>query len=198
MGRRYSWKVSAAWAAMPHECNLAGILQRCGGACCWSKTYWPPQAFTGTNEHGLGPDPVRGQPCGHLGPQGCTLSDADKPVICLLYPLRPNPQGTLIKHQRSTYPLGVCKGNHGHGPPLIDAVRSGLVALFGEAQVDRVRAAVMAGHDSYFAIPPQVWAAWEDEGVRAEDGRPPRLRSEYAADLLAQLAGPPTAEVEGP
>ena len=181
---RPTWKVSAKWLAGRHECNLAGIHARCGGACCWSGpsgTYWPPRAFAGErNAHGLEPGP-RGNPCGHLGPNGCVLSPEDKPVICHLYPLLLNSSGTLVKHNRTTFAKGVCKGNHGHGPPLIDAIAPSLIQLFGEEQVARVREDVLAGRDSYFEIPPDVAVAYALEESRAARNEKPRMRSETSS-----------------
>lgn len=160
------WRVSAAWLRRQHDCTLAGILGRCGAACCTSG-FWPPAAY-----HAGEPGP-----CGMLGPRGCTFAPADKPVTCHLYPLRVR-NGLLGLHHRATYERGVCKGNHGRGPMLIDALRANLTELFGEEQYERVRAELLAGHDSYFEVPPQVLAAYEREEQWASALTPPRPRSQ--------------------
>lgn len=144
------WRVSVE-IAKPHECNIAGIMLRCGGGCCKSKSYWPPTS--GGNEDGS---------CAWLGPRGCTLAEVDKPVVCQLYPLLLH--GDLIAlHFRVRLKTSVCKGNHGNGPPLIDSMRSNLIGLFGEAQVDAVRADVMAGIQGKFYPSPDILAAVERE-----------------------------------
>jgi hypothetical protein len=139
------WRVSAAWATKLHDCTLAGIHARCGGHCCYGP-YWPASSYT--------TDPAG--PCGNLGPSGCTLTADVKPVTCHLYPLR-LVNGTLGLHFHATRPA-CCRGNYGRGPMLIDALRQSLVALFGEAAVDRVRADVVAGRDGWFDVPPDVAA----------------------------------------
>lgn len=152
------WRISSAWARQAHECTLAGILARCGGACCKGDTYWPSRAY--------------GTVCGNLGPAGCVLPDADKPVTCLLYPLRLNHSGALVLHHRATFGKGICKGNHGQGPPLIDALEGQLTELFGADQYAHVRADVLGGRDSWFEVPAAVLAAYEDEERRAKVDAP--------------------------
>lgn len=160
------WKVSAKWLAKRHDCTLAGITHRCHGACCKSPAYWPPRAFEGANQ------------CGRLGPQGCTFADDDKPITCHLYPLKLNKNGTLILHNRTTLPTGICKGNHGNGPPIIEAMENNLVAVFGRDQYERVRADVLAGRDSYFEPAPDILAAMAREHDWEEQNIPPEPRGE--------------------
>lgn len=148
------WRVSAAWSRRAHECTLAGIKARCGGGCCYGPSYWPARSY---------PAGAAGGPCGHLGPNGCDLSGDDRPVTCLLYPLRLNKAGMLVLHHRTTTATSVCKGNHGQGPALIEAMAYSLTSLFGAVQYERVRAAVMAGADSYFDVPPEVLRSYELE-----------------------------------
>lgn len=163
------WKVSAAWAAKQHDCTAHGVMMRCGGACCRSPSFWPPKAYAGPDNPG--------HKCGHLGDTGCTLAPEDKPVTCHLYPMMLNDNGTLILHQRATFPKGVCHGNFGNGPPLIESIRPNLIKLFGEEQVDRVTADVMAGRDSYFEPGPEVLAAYKQEKAWEATNLPPLPRS---------------------
>ena len=147
------WRVSAAWLAKQHDCTPRGIADRCGGGCCTNVNYWPPSTGTGAG-------------CPYLGGPdnpGCTLSAADRPVTCLLSPLLVNANGTIVLHARATTGHGVCKGNFGRGPMLIDALQGQLTALFGPDAVARVRADVVAGRDSYFDVPADVLAAYERE-----------------------------------
>lgn len=148
------WKVSAAWTGKQHDCTLEGILARCKGSCCHSETYWPPAASKGIREdHG----------CTYLGDAGCRLPAEDKPVTCLLYPLRLNSSGSIVLHHRTMWETSCCAGNHGKGPPLIVAMEDSLVGLFGRAQYERVKADILAGKDSFFTVPPPVLQAIKDE-----------------------------------
>jgi hypothetical protein len=144
------WRLSWKWATKRHACTLAGIVQNCGGRCCSSPHFWPPRVG-GRADHG----------CYWLGPQGCRLSAQDKPVGCHLYPLRLSAAGTLGLHRAAA--LQFCKGNHGQGPLLVDALRPSLVALFGERQFEAARAEVLAERDAWFDVPPEVEAAYERE-----------------------------------
>lgn len=161
------WRVSWRWATKRHECTLAGVLKRCGGRCCKSPSFWPPTSG-GREDHG----------CFWLGPQGCTLSPEDKPVVCHLYPLKVNKSGTLILHRAAA--LALCLGNHGQGPMILDALRPSLELLFGAEQFERVRADVLAERDSWFDVPPAVLAAAEREEAWAAANTIPRPRSEGA------------------
>lgn len=164
------WAVSAKWLSKPHECNLAGILARCGGGCCRSPSFWPP--VSGARRDGAH------VLCDWLGPQGCRLPAEDKPVTCLLYPAILNDHDKLILHHRTTFANSVCKGNHGNGPPLIDALGDNLVELFGPAQYARVRADVLAGRDSFFDVPPAVVAAKAREAAEEAARQVPTRRSD--------------------
>jgi hypothetical protein len=156
------WKMSAAWLARPHDCTLRGIMDRCGGVCCRSKVFWPPR----TGENG----------CPLLGPAGCTLSVDDRPVTCLLYPLRV--RGTSVaKHHVSTIPTMWCAGNDNRGPALVDAMRDQLVALFGADQYEHIRSEALAGRDVWVDVPPDVMAAYEAEMVEEEANVVPTPRT---------------------
>jgi len=163
------WRVSPE-LAKPHECTLVGIMSRCGGGCCKSPTYWPPTAY-GREDH----------TCGNLGPTGCVLLPDDKPISCLLYPLRLMRGDIIALHHRTRFSKGICRGNHGTGPPLVDALRDNLITLFGEEQVDRVRAAVMGGHGSFVYPSPDLVAQLRAETAREELNLTPINRSETRA-----------------
>jgi hypothetical protein len=168
------WRVSAAWSRRAHDCTLAGIEARCHGGCCYGPTYWPAVSYPG------GPE---GGPCGNLGPEGCRWSGADRPVTCLLYPLRLNRAGMLVLHHRTTTASSICKGNHGQGPALIDAMEYSLTSLFGAEQYARVRAEVMAGRDTYFEVPAEVLASYELEQAQEAVREQPVPRTTQRAPL---------------
>lgn len=153
------WRLPHTVALIRYECTLKGILKRCGGRCCSSPSFWPPKS---------GPNHT----CVHLGPQGCTIGN-DRPVTCHLYPLRIK-DTTLFIHGATRWPA-VCKGNRGadDAPPLIDSIRSGLIAIFGEAEVVAARADVMAGRDAYLRVPAWVPAALEAEDALEAANVPP-------------------------
>lgn len=163
------WKVSAAWLGKSHDCTLPGILARCHGGCCTSppgRNYWPAMA-SGRADHA----------CHYLGAQGCTLPLIDKPITCLLYPVRVNTKRTMILHYRTTVSTSVCAGNHGQGPPLIVAMEDSLVAVFGRDQYDRVQRDVLAGADSYFVVTTAVRQAIADEETWEQKNVVPLPRS---------------------
>lgn len=156
------WRVSPeVWVA--HDCTLAGIMARCGGRCCRTPGYWPPL----TGEAGV---------CPLLGEQGCTLTTADRPVTCLLYPLRLRGD-LLVLHHRTRMETSVCAGNHGVGPPLWEAMRPQLVELFGERQWDRVRSAVSAGVPGRVYPSQELLGQYRRELMWEHDGLVPGLRS---------------------
>lgn len=161
------WRVSAAWARRAHDCTLAGIAARCGGGCCANPLYWPVNSSAG-GRAGLG--------CEHLGPQGCRWGLSDRPVTCLLYPLMLNKRGTLVLHARATTLRGICKGNHGQGPPLVVALAAQLTALFGGDEYERIRASVLAGRDCWVDVPALVLQAYELERAQEPLQEPPVAR----------------------
>jgi hypothetical protein len=167
------WRVSAAWTRRAHDCTLAGIEARCGGGCCHGPTYWPAVSEAGR----------AGGPCANLGPNGCSWPGEDRPVTCLLYPLRLNRAGMLVLHHRTTTAGSVCKGNHGQGPRLIEAMAYSLTSLFGEEQYQRVLAQVLAGEDSYFEVPEEVLQAMELELAQEAVQEPPIRRRHQRAPL---------------
>lgn len=180
------WRISAKWATRRHECNPAGIQSRCKGMCCSSPAFWPPKAYTIADHpkfeskvlNGIGIK-VLGRSCGHLKESGCDFTVDERPVTCLLYPFVLNSNGTLVCHNRITTAKGICKGNHNNGPMIVDVIRSNLIALFGESQVDRVRADVVVGRDSYFDVPEDVARQYQQEHEWAEENVKPVSRKEY-------------------
>ncbi len=159
------WRVSAAWLTKQHDCTPTGIAERCHGGCCYSTRWWPPAAYG--NPDGR---------CGYLGEAGCVLAPDDKPVKCHLYPLLVR-RDLLQQHFRVTCSArGMCKGNHGRGPILIDAIRDSLVHLFGQEQYDKLREDVTNGRDGVVEVPEDVYAAYlaecEEEATMSQF--PPR------------------------
>ena len=150
--KKVQWRISAAWAIKQHDCTLHGIKTRCGG-CCHSKKWWPPAAFNN-------PDGA----CGHLVPTGCVLTPEDKPIKCHLYPLVVSKNGLIkLNFRWGTAKTWGCKGNHGNGPMLLDALKNSLIHLFGAEQFTRVRKQVLTGANSYFDVPDDVVGAFEAE-----------------------------------
>ena len=163
--------VSVKWLNRNFDCTLHGIKTRCGGHCCTSGPtglYWPAKAY------GSAPN----TPCGNLGPQGCVLPLKDKPAACMLFPLTENKvTGQLVLYHRSSLKTGICKGNAGNGPHILDALRPGLVELFGEAEVDRVKVEVLAGRPVAFKITPRLRAQLDREAYEEKHNLPPTKRS---------------------
>lgn len=168
------WRISAAWVRRAHDCTLAGIQARCGGACCHGPTYWPAIS----SEAGRA-----GGPCARLGPEGCTWEPVDRPVTCLLYPLRLNRAGMLVLHHRTTTATSVCRGNHGQGPRLIDAMRVHLEALFGPEQYAQVLEAVNAGRDGWVQPSQEVLDSYLLELAQEQVLEPPIARRQQRAPL---------------
>jgi len=181
------WGVSAKWATRQHECNLAGIRTRCGGMCCSSPAFWPPRAFRDVTterfgeliHNGAGLARI-GTACGYLTDSGCKFDPKNRPVTCLLYPLMLNKYSTLVGHVRITTSRGLCRGNHNHGPMIIDVLRENLSALFGYDQVMRVRADIVEKHiDSYFIVPDAVVRQYALEQLWERENVKPLPRTEY-------------------
>lgn len=156
------WRLKPGTATIPWECTPEGIRSRCHGRCC-TVGWWPPK-----------PD---GR-CVHLDPDtGCTLG-VGRPVACHLYPLQVKANGTMVAHAMTRYPGAMCMGNRGAAgaPMLIDALRPGLVALFGAEEWVAARAAVVGGRDYLFVVPKWVLDAIEQEAVWEVAGVPPERR----------------------
>jgi len=155
------WKMTAKTGSIKYDCTLNGIQKRCGG-CCVSTTLtcWPPKSGDG----GV---------CPALGENGCQLG-MGRPVTCHLYPLRLNPNNTLILHGATRFP-NMCKGNRNHpdGPMLVDALRFNLIALFGEQQVSDARESFLSGNDFYFTPLNWVIPAIKMEEEFEEKNLPP-------------------------
>lgn len=102
-----------------------------------------------------------------------------RPVVCLLYPFKVNKAGTLVIHHKAVVSKTLCAGNYDapDAPPLIDALRDSLVALFGEDQYMRVRRDVAVGADSYFDVPQDVLDAVEREKAWDAANEVPRPRA---------------------
>jgi site-specific DNA-adenine methylase len=172
VGKGHKLKLSAAWASKRLDCTEDGITRDggCGGRCCNSKSFWPPVAGK-----------VDGA-CDLLGDKGCTLKTADKPVGCLLYPLKLNKTGTtIVLHHRA--PNGLCKPNMGKGPMLIEAMAGGLATLLGKSVADDLVAAVKAGKDPELELPDEVVDAMRVEARWEAKGLVPRPRQETLAKL---------------
>jgi len=159
------WRTSAKWLSKRINCTPEGITGAagCHGRCCYGPTFWPGKA---------GPGDV----CEHLGPSGCQLGQADKPVTCLLYPLRVNKAGRLIVHNRSI--TGCCKPCYREGPPIVEAIRGNLEELFGVEQVARLMAETLAGRDTWLDVPASVLEAIQREELWESRGQSPGRRGQ--------------------
>jgi hypothetical protein len=173
------WKASAAWLTKRWNCTSAFITSSNGcGSCCKGKIegYWPPRSIY----------PGESEPrCHYFGRNGCTLSLRDKPVGCMLTPLTLNKSRTLVIMHRLQFRTSMCKGACGTGPMLIDALKPGLIELFGIEQWKRVRRDIMDGHDSFFYLPPQTRREFERELMAQAKGATPLPRSTPICETLA-------------
>ena len=162
-------RISAKWAAHHIDCTVEGITRAggCAARCCYGPTYWPGRSGGRADNA-----------CAHLGPAGCTLGPADKPVTCHLYPFMLNESGTLVVHHRAS--VACCKPNVGRGPMIIEAAAPGFVALVGQDETDRIIESVRAGVDPVVTLPADVVAALEREAGWAEDNTIPVPRSHFA------------------
>jgi hypothetical protein len=176
-----TWRISAKWANRRHLCNYEGITRPggCGAECCKTASFWPPRA----NPDGSGV-------CARLGPEGCTFSDADKPVTCLLYPMLLR-GGTIVGHLQMANQHRLCSNNHGHGPRLIEVMGPQLVALFGATAYAEALSSVTEGKDYTFTPSAQVLAALQQEHQWAEAGTVPEARGGATTEPTspAELAG---------
>lgn len=159
------WRVSRS-LAHHHDCTLHGIKARCGGACCRGPGGWPPSA--GWREGHTA--------CAMLGDEGCTFRPEDKPVTCLLYPLR-LVRDMLDAHHRTRFPAGWCRGNFGQGPIMVDALRDNLIVLFGEEQIDALRVDVVAGRQGRLYPSEELLAQMAREQEQEERDVTPHPRS---------------------
>lgn len=159
-----SWKFSAAWLGKPLNCTLAGITENCNGKCC-KKPFYPASSSPHSDN------------CVHLGEQGCTLAGKDKPVTCLLFPLKKNDNDTWVLYHRASQPNGCCAGNYGNGPILVDALYDNLTELFGAPIADQIRAGVHAGEDVKIKVPAHVLRAYELERKWEADNTIPEPRN---------------------
>ena len=168
-----SWRISAAWARHRVNCTPQGIRDNCKGRCCTAAGFWPGRSGAG----GV---------CPRLGPEGCTLPTGDRPVTCLLFPLKVNRyEPGKVRHNLTLYnrvPMPPqhfpCGANYGHGPLVIEAIAPSLVLLFGQAEADRIVAEVRAGRDVDVALPADVAASVAMEERWAAEGVPPIPRRE--------------------
>lgn len=185
------WRVSAKWITKHHDCTLHGISTRCGGVCCCSPAFWPPKAYIKPGyvskrenlvDNGAG-KMMPGFACGHLTKNGCEFTLQDRPITCLLYPMVLNDNGTLVAHNRITTAKGVCRGNFGNGAMIIDTIRDNLCTLFGEPQVMRVRAEVVAGKDSYFIVPESIQRQYKHERHLESKNAPVPARTQYKIEV---------------
>lgn len=166
------WKISAAWASKRIDCTVEGITRKggCAGDCCTpgpSAHRWPPKA--GDRKDG----------CDYLGDQGCTMPMEDRPVTCLLYPLRLNDSQTLVMHNRAL--TSCCKPNYRKGPMIIEAMRPQLAALFGPDAVEHIIADVAAGRDTVVEVPEDLLEAMKLEEVWEEQNALPQPRRQAVA-----------------
>lgn len=144
------WKISAAWSSKIIDCTPRGIATACGAKCCQGNTYWPPKA-SGTGQ------------CANLSADGCNLR-ADRPVTCLLYPLR-LVGNSLVLHGRTLIPKsGYCAPCYKQGTQTIaEALRSSFEILFGVPGADTIIRNTLQGIDSYVAVPDWVLKSLADE-----------------------------------
>jgi len=127
------WKFSAAWLGKHFDCGTETGFKRCVGACCKSPKYWPvnvqPQADGG---------------CFHLTDTGCQLLMENRPITCLLFPLKfvakpPFKTGIgwmtesvkIILYGRACIISSTCGINYKKGPTLVSSLAPQLIILLG-------------------------------------------------------------------
>lgn len=170
-----TWKFSAKWLAKQHECTLLGITTRCHGACCTAGKggqYWPGRSGADGR-------------CPNLGEEGCVLPVVQRPVTCLLYPLRLNDGGNVGLHQRAMFPTSCCAGNYGHGPRLVDALAEQLTALLGPVEYAALVQAVTDGVDYSVVVDESIAAALAREAEWEAENTPPTAREPAAPAVPA-------------
>lgn len=161
-----SWKISAKWLSKRVNCTFQGITQNCKGNCCKTKGFWPPNAFGGE--------------CGLLTESGCAWGVEDKPITCLLYPLKLNKNNTLVLHSRVTYAKGICKGNYGNGnKTILEVLEVQLTHLFGAKEYEKMKTSILVHKKDYIlTIPEHISKALEFEGKDEEKKLPPIKRTQ--------------------
>ena len=159
------WKMSAKWLTKRLDCTVKGITRQggCGGRCCKTKRYWPGM----TGDGGV---------CPFLGFHGCAIPVGQRPVICLIYPLRLNKNGTLVAHDKAFMRGGVCRPCYNKGPYLIDALYAELAVLFGEEQTAAAYSEILCGRDFTVDVPKWVADSLELEHRLESECRPPAPR----------------------
>jgi len=137
------WKVSAKWALKVINCTYEGIINNCKGKCYCTPSFWPCNAEGKTV-------------CYYLGKTGCTLSNKDKPVTCLLFPLTVV-RNTLVLYWRAPQPHSCCYPNYGKGSlSVVKSIKPCLEELFGVDLVLGIIKSVEQGIDFEFIVPKEV------------------------------------------
>jgi hypothetical protein len=164
---QHVFRVSSAWLSHPFQCDVEHIIECCKGVCCTGSVFWPSNAY-----------PELGH-CGHLGEAGCVLTLEERPITCTIFPIYPNAHNTLVMFQRSMFQKGMCKGAFNKGSKsLIETQKDGLIRIFGEDQYNRVLTDVLAGRDSYFNVPPDMWEAFQAEAEAENNHVKPEPRKD--------------------
>ncbi len=130
------WKVSAKWMNKLLSCQPPAV---CGGECCHIFDFYHNKPGT----------------CNYLDTTGCTLLGIKKPITCLLYPLRLSASNTLVLYIRVVQGAK-CQGCYGHGEPIIKALESNLITLFGVRNYIDMRDNVKQGTGFEFRVPDSV------------------------------------------
>lgn len=171
-------KVSAKWTGRRLNCTVDGIVSRedpkyvgCEAGCCRLPMFYPAKS----NNNGKGP-------CYFLGDKGCTMELKDRPVTCNLFPLRLNKNNTLVGWGRTYLPGAACSACANEGPLMIEALRPGLVDLFGEGQTDAAIESVKRGIDPVLVVRPEVMGALLREEEWEEQLLIPEPRSEFVEE----------------
>lgn len=127
------WVLSAKWARVQLDCTVPGIINKCHAGCCRAP-YWPATA-------------TEGDDCYYLGPRGCKLKRADRPVHCLLYPFVVH-KNKLVFHQKAL--VAPCAKCREAGPPILEALKGSFTVLFGEGMYRSMMRDMWKGRDTFF------------------------------------------------
>ena len=164
------FKLSAKWASKPFCCTVEHIQKKCRGACCFNNNnnFWPG------NSSGK-------EDCFYHSETGCTLSVDDRPIACLLFPLRIHSSGLIRMYHRALFTKGICKGAYRVGNMLIEEMGWALRSVFGDVVYEQAVLSVKKGKDFIFPATEQIQKILKYEEYCEKNKVPPTPRRKIIA-----------------